>query len=107
MAGVRLIVQFTAESAELADRAVQEATERCKRVQQEPGCLQFEVFRSALRPEQYVLLEHWETPEALAAHAQRMAANPPPRHPGIRRVREDYAYAETSAAAPPAATQAR
>jgi quinol monooxygenase YgiN len=100
MAGVRLIIQFTADSAEIADRAVEEAAERCKRVQQEPGCVQFEVFRSALRPEQYVLLEHWESPEALAAHAERMAANPPPRNPGIRRVREDYTYAEAQSSRP-------
>jgi quinol monooxygenase YgiN len=93
-----LIVQFTADSAETADKAIAEAVERCKRAQQEPGCLQFEVFRSALRPEHYVLLEHWESKEALAVHAQGMAGNPPPRNPGIRRVREDYEYAETAPA---------
>ena len=97
MAGVRLIIQFTAESTEVADAAIAEAAERCKRVQQEPGCLQFEVFRSALRPEHYVLLEHWESKEALAVHAQGMAANPPPARPGISRVREDYEYAEAAA----------
>ena|SRR5437868_253929 len=100
MAGVRLIVQFTADNVDIADKAVQEAVERCKRVQQEPGCIQYEVFRSALRPEHYVLLEHWESKAALAAHAQLMLANPPPRNPQIRRVREDYDYAETPAAAP-------
>ncbi len=57
MSRVRLIVQCTADSAEIADEAITEAVERCKRVQQEPGCLQFEVFRSALRSEHYVLLE--------------------------------------------------
>jgi quinol monooxygenase YgiN len=95
MSGVRLIVQFTADSAELADKAVQESAERCKRAQQEPGCLQFEVFRSALRPEHYVLLELWESKEALAAHAERNAANPPRRNPGITRAREDYDYRPT------------
>ena len=95
MSGVRLIIQFTADSAEIADRAIQQSVERCKRAQQEPGCLQFEVFRSALRPEHYVLLERWESEQALAEHAQRNAANPAPPTPGIRRVREDYAYAET------------
>jgi quinol monooxygenase YgiN len=100
MSGVRLIVQFNADSAEIADAAIAEATERCKRVQNEPGCLQFEVYRSALRPESYVLLEHWESKEALAVHAQTMVANPPPRNPGIKRVREDYEYAEMAAPAP-------
>ena len=97
MAGVRLIIQFTADNAEIAEKAVAEAAERCKRVQQEPGCLQFEVFRSALSPEKYVLLEHWESKDALAVHAQGMATNPPRPNPGIRRVREDYEYLESSA----------
>lgn len=95
MSGVRLIIQFTADSAEIADKAIPPMAERCKRVQSEPGCLQFEVFRSALDPQRYVLLEHWESKEALAVHAQGMAANPPAPTPGIRRVREDYEYSET------------
>jgi quinol monooxygenase YgiN len=96
MAGVRLIIQFTADSAETAEKAIGEAAERCKRVQQEPGCVQFEVFRSALDPSKYVLLEHWESKDALAVHAQGMATNPPRPNPGIKRVREDYEYNATS-----------
>ncbi len=96
MAGVRLIVQFIADSREIADQAIEAAVERCRKAQQEPGCIQFEVFRSALRPEAYVLLEHWESPEALAEHARGMATNPPPARPGIKRVREDYEYQVTS-----------
>lgn len=95
MSGVRLIVQFAADSKETADAAIAEAAERCKRVQKEPGCIQFEVYRSALSPQNYVLLERWESKEALAEHAKGMAANPPPRNPKITRVREDYEYAET------------
>src|ERR1043166_10244304 len=96
MTGVRLVITFTADSVEIADRAVEAAVERCKKAQQEPGCLQFEVFRSALQPEHYVLLEHWESKEALAVHAQGMAANPPRPNPGIKRVREDYEHEVTS-----------
>jgi quinol monooxygenase YgiN len=95
MTGVRLIIQFTADSADIADKAIEQAAERCRRVQHEPGCLQFEVFRSALQPEHYVLLEHWESKEALAEHAKGMAANPPRPTPGISRVREDYQYQTT------------
>ena len=95
MTGVRLLIQFTADSAENADKAVAESAERCKKAQQEPGCLQFEVFRSALRPEAYVLLEHWESKEALAVHAKGMANNPSRPNPGIKRVREDYEYTTT------------
>jgi quinol monooxygenase YgiN len=96
MAGVRLIVQFTADTKEIADQAIAAAVERCKSAQQEPGCLQFEVFRSALRPEHYVLLEHWESPQALEVHAQGMVANRPQPRPGIKRVREDYSYQASS-----------
>jgi quinol monooxygenase YgiN len=98
MSGVRLIIQFSADNAEIADKALEEAVERCKRVQQEPGCLQFEVFRSALSPEKYVLLEHWDSKDSLAVHAQGMAAAPPRQRPGITRVREDYEYVEAEAA---------
>jgi quinol monooxygenase YgiN len=96
MAGVRLIIQFTAETSEIADKAIASAVERCKRAAQEPGCQQFEVFRSALRPEHYVLLELWDSPESLAVHAAGMRANPPQPTPGITRVREDYEYNVTS-----------
>src|SRR5436305_12997796 len=92
MAGVRLVIQFTADSVDIADKAIEAAVERCKKSQQEPGCIQFEVFRSALRPEQYVLLEPWESTEALAVHAQGMAGNTPRTNSGITSVREDYDY---------------
>jgi quinol monooxygenase YgiN len=95
MAGVRLVIQFTADNTEIADKAIEAAVERCKKARQEPGCLQFEVFRSALQPEHYVLLEHWESKEALAVHAQAMAGSPPRPNPGIKRVREDYEYQTT------------
>jgi quinol monooxygenase YgiN len=95
MTGVRLVIQFTADSADIADKAIEASVERCKRARQEPGCVQFEVFRSALRPEHYVLLEHWESQEALAVHAQGMVANPPRPTPGITRVREDYEHSVT------------
>ena len=96
MSGVRLVIQFTADNAETAEKAVAQAAERCKRAQQEPGCLQFEVFRSALDPKRYVLLERWESKDALAVHAQGMAGNPPQPTPGITRTREDYEYTETA-----------
>ena len=96
MSEVRLVIQFTADSVQTADQAIEAAVERCRRSQQEPGCLQFEVFRSALQPEKWALLELWESPEALAVHAQGMASNPPRPQPGVTRVREDYTYNVTS-----------
>jgi len=94
MAGVRLLVQFTADSAELAETHVRAVVDFCKVVQQLPGCLQFEIFRSALRPERYAVLEHWASQEALDERRNRM---PPPGAPppGISRTRELYAYDAT------------
>jgi quinol monooxygenase YgiN len=96
MSGVRLVINFTAETAEIADKAIAASVERCRKAQQEPGCLQFEVFRSALTPERYVLLEHWESQDALDVHARAMAGSPPRPTPGVTRVREDYQYQVTS-----------
>jgi heme-degrading monooxygenase HmoA len=74
--------------------------DRCRAVQQEPGCQQFEVFRSALDPDKLVTLELWDDPEALAAHAQVNISRPP--NPALAaqraegtRPREDYTYNRT------------
>lgn len=92
MAGVRLIIQFTAPSKEEADAAVQEMAERCRRVQSEPGCEQFEVFRSELRPDTYALLEHWTSEKALEEHRKRGMGG---TNPAIKRVREHYEQQES------------
>ncbi len=34
----------------------------------EPGCLKFEVYHSQAEPRRFVLVEHWESAEALDAH---------------------------------------
>lgn len=88
MAGVRLLIQFTAPSAEIAEQQVEEMAGRCRQAQQEPGCIQFEVCRSALRPEHYILVEHWASQEALDAHQRAMGPRAP--RPGITTSRERY-----------------
>lgn len=40
---------------------------------QEPGCLRFEVYHSQSDATQFVLCEHWASPEALDAHRQAKA----------------------------------
>lgn len=60
MSGVRVIVNITAPSAEEAERSLESRIERCRKVEAtEEGCLQFEIFRSAVNPENLALLEHW------------------------------------------------
>jgi quinol monooxygenase YgiN len=89
MAGVRLVVQFTAKSPEEAEQRIKALAERSKTVQTEPGCRQFEVFRSALRPDVYALLEHWESDEALAQHYVTMGGRPQ-HQPGSTHERYEY-----------------
>jgi quinol monooxygenase YgiN len=93
---VRLVVTFTAapgKGAELA-RIFQD---RCAEVIQEPGCEQFEVFRSAINPDKLTLLELWTDQAALDVHA-KVNATRAPLPPGLRvgtGDREDYQYNRT------------
>ncbi|MGE3302446.1 MAG: antibiotic biosynthesis monooxygenase family protein [Hyphomonadaceae bacterium] len=93
---VRLIITLNAApgmGAEFAEAFAQ----RCREVASEPGCLEFEIFRSALAPDKLVLLEHWESEQALAEHAKMNETRAPlPAHlrgPGSSR--EDYIYNRT------------
>jgi quinol monooxygenase YgiN len=96
---VRLVITMYAKPGKGAELA-RAMADRCRAVQQEPGCQQFEVFQSALDPDTLVVLELWADQAALDAHAQRNATRPP--HPtlvalradGIR-PREDYLYNRT------------
>jgi quinol monooxygenase YgiN len=67
---------------------------RCQEVMTEPGCEQFEVFRSALNPDKLVLLERWADQAALDAHAEmnKTRAPLPADLRGSGFDREDYAY---------------
>jgi quinol monooxygenase YgiN len=93
---VRLVVTITAapgKGAELAEIY----TTRCAECLREPGCEQFEVFRSAVEPDRLVLLERWTDQAALDTHA-RLNATRPPLRPELRAgggEREDYTYNRT------------
>jgi quinol monooxygenase YgiN len=96
---VRLVITTHAKPGKGTELA-QAMADRCRTVQQEPGCLQYEVFQSALDPDTLVLLELWTDPAALNAHAQVNAARPPnPVLAALRaegtRPREDYVYNRT------------
>lgn len=63
-----LIVADTAsapENAEEFGRVLAEFAEECRA---EPGCLSYEIFRSADRPERYLSIEKYADAEAFAAH---------------------------------------
>ena len=82
MSLVRVIVSITAASAEAADEAIRQRVEVCKRVEaEEEGCLQYEVFRSVMRPERYTLIELWASKAIYDKHwrlsQERNRAKPP------------------------------
>jgi len=83
---VRLVITTYAKPGKGAELA-QAMADRCRAVQQEPGCQQFEVFQSALAPDKLVTLELWADQAALDAHAQRNATRPP--HPALAALRAD------------------
>jgi quinol monooxygenase YgiN len=67
MAGIRLVAQLhVAEgtSEEFADAWRDHLAE----VASEPGCLQYEMFRSSSDPDQIALLEHWASRDAFETH---------------------------------------
>lgn len=91
MAGVRIVVQFTADTEEAADERIKTMVERCRKTEaEEPGCVQYEVFRSAMRPTQFALLEHWASQEALDEHRKVLAQNPRPPASNITTTLEIY-----------------
>ena len=96
---VRLVITTYAKPGKGAELA-QAIADRCRAVQQEPGCQQFEVFQSALDPDKLVVLELWDDQAALDVHAQVNATQPPnPALAVLRaddtRPREDYVYHRT------------
>jgi quinol monooxygenase YgiN len=92
MTAVRIVVQFTADSAATAEERSRELAERAKAVRQEPGCLQFEAFRSMSRPEQYALIELWESQSVLDERNRARGGGVPPAPAGITRVIEHYEH---------------
>jgi quinol monooxygenase YgiN len=96
---VRLVITTYAKPGKGTELA-RAMADRCRAVQQEPGCLQYEVFQSALDPDTLILLELWTDQAALDAHARLNATRPPNpaladlRADGVR-PREDYVYNRT------------
>ncbi len=68
MSGIRVIVTLNFPSAEIADQALEGMVEAFRPKAQEPGCLQYELFRSIESPEKVVLHEHWASKELYDLH---------------------------------------
>ena len=91
---VRLVVAINALPGKGGELA-RVFRQRCEDVMKEPGCEQFEVFRSAVNPDKLVLLEHWTDQAALDAHGKVNATRAPlpdGLRSGVPGEREDYEY---------------
>jgi quinol monooxygenase YgiN len=73
---VRLVVTFPVQAGK-GDAFVRAWTERLNEVREEPGCDQYELFRSTERPDVVVLLETWTSLDTLKAHADLNQARTP------------------------------
>jgi len=93
---IRLVISFVAKP-EHADEVARQLGERCTEVLKEPGCLQFEVFRSVVEPRNFTLLERWTDQAALHSHAEVNKQRAPLAAEMFATIsqREDYEYART------------
>ena len=93
---IRLIITITAAPGKAVDLS-DSLQARCADVMTaEPGCEQFEWFRSVVNPNTFVLLARWRDQAALDVHNGRPHA-PAPQPPlqVDRGQREDYVYNRT------------
>lgn len=77
MSGVRLVVNLYAEPGRV-DSYVAAWESRYDAVNAEPGCIQYELFRSTRNPGNLALLEWWVDEPAFEQHFDRQLADPPP-----------------------------
>ena len=93
---IRLIVTINAAPGKGSELA-QAYRDRCAEMMQEPGCEQFEVFKSVVNPDKLALLDRWTDQAALDVHAE-LNRTRPPLLPELRvgeSEREDYEYNRT------------
>ncbi len=79
---IRIIVKIDALPGKGSEMA-QAWLSRLAEVQQEPGCQQYEVFRSVQRPDSLILLELWDSAESLEVHGKLNGTREPIR-PDLR-----------------------
>jgi quinol monooxygenase YgiN len=56
---------------------------RTLETQKEPGCLQYELFRSMENPDTFTLLERWADEAALEVHMGVLRSRPRPTGPSL------------------------
>jgi quinol monooxygenase YgiN len=64
---VHLLILIETQSG-LAQKQIDAFAKLAPLVRAEVGCLQYDLHQVANKPDRFVLLERWSSPEALAAH---------------------------------------
>ena len=68
MSALTVIAHITTDPAK-TDRFIEIFSENIINVHEEPGCLHYTLHRNQEEPEKLVVVERWESSEALAEHA--------------------------------------
>lgn len=66
---IRINVEITVSEQKRA-KVLDNILRLAEKSRKETGCAGYEIFENSTRPESLLILETWESPEALAAHEQ-------------------------------------
>ena len=80
MSGVRLVINSHVLPGQ-GQAYIDAWAPRWEEVNSEPGCFQYEVFRSTHDPDAFAMLEHWESTEAFLKHWDVEMTKTAPDHP--------------------------
>ena len=79
---IRLVVSVQAQKGK-GDEYAAGFLPRTLETQKEPGCIQYELFRSLQDPDSFTLLEKWTDEAALEVHMGVLRSRPRPTGPSI------------------------
>lgn len=70
---IYLCVQLTVKDDSDIEEVASLLAEQCRRSREEPGCISFHVYHSKADQQIFILIEHWESAEALDVHRNAAA----------------------------------
>lgn len=94
MTAVRIIVSIEGPSAAEVDGVLEQRLRAAAEKSVEPGCLQYELYRSMANPERLLLIEHWSSRKFYDDHwtGQMEREGAPRRNAGWSSAVEIYPY---------------
>ena len=70
---IHLIILLTVKDRADVGKIAELLAEQGRRSREEPGCARFEVYHSTADETKFVLVEHWESQEAIDGHRKGYA----------------------------------